>query len=241
MSKRRPSSHRWLQEHHSDPFVKAARLEGYRSRAAYKLLEIQQQMRLIHPGDTVVELGAAPGGWTQVALAWVGASGRYVALDILPMDPVAVPLEDGCAQALVLQGDFLEQTTLDALALALGQPPGVWDRPGAGVADVVLSDMAPNMTGFKAADQGRGELLAESAFEFARAALRPGGVLVVKLFQGPGFHDILRVARREYRQVRVVKPEASRGRSPEQYLVASGFSAAVDSDAPGTGSSYSGE
>lgn len=205
MAKRRPSSGRWLREHHEDPYVLEARRLGYRSRAAFKLLELQERYQVIPRGGRVVDLGAAPGGWTQVAVAAAGPQGRVVALDLLPMPAVA--------GAEFLQGDFLDDAVVARL-LALLQ--------GAR-ADLLLSDMAPNMSGFKTADQLRGELLAESAFAFAAQALAPGGTLVVKVFQGPGFDDMVKQARRLFAEVRVVKPQASRDRSAEHYLLGRGY------------------
>ncbi|MBF0626711.1 MAG: RlmE family RNA methyltransferase [Magnetococcales bacterium] len=216
MSNRRPSSARWLEEHRNDPYVAAARRDGYRSRAAYKLLEIDSALAarsggrgLFRPGDVVLELGAAPGGWTQVAARRVGDAGRVVAMDLLPMDPVP--------GVLILQGDFLDEAILEPLRLGLGPT---------GRADVVLSDMAPNMTGVKIADQGRGSLLVEAALGFASEVLRPGGRIVLKMFQGPDFHDLVRAARIHFTQVKVEKPPASRDRSAELYLIGSGFRAA---------------
>ena len=220
MSQRRPSSARWLQEHRDDPYVAAARRDGYRSRAAYKLLELQtfaksnmgqsgrraSSGQLIQPGHVVVDLGAAPGGWTQVTTKLVGKTGRVIAADLLPMDPV-----DG---AEVIQGDFLEDTVLQQILAAIGSP---------GFAHVILSDMAPNMSGIACVDQSRGELLAESAFQFAESILCPNGSLVLKVFQGSGFHTIVSHARQLFDQVRVIKPRASRDRSAEQYLMGLGF------------------
>lgn len=217
MTKRRPSSGRWLMEHHTDPYVLAARRDGYRSRAAYKLLELNDSVKarnmgkgLIRAHDWVVDLGAAPGGWTQVALQLVGKQGRVVGVDLLPMDPIP--------GARIICGDFLELAVVEQVRDGLGAQ---------GMADVVLSDMAPNMTGVKVADQGQGEVLAESAFEFVETMLRPGGRLVVKLFQGPDFHAMVRRARVMFDGVKVEKPPASRGRSAEHYLVGIGFRAAA--------------
>ncbi|MBF0131628.1 MAG: 23S rRNA methyltransferase [Magnetococcales bacterium] len=215
MVKRRPSSGRWLREHHSDPFVLQARRDGYRSRAAYKLLELNGHAmvgtsgRLLAPGMTVVDLGSAPGGWCQVAANLVGHSGRVVAMDLLVMPPL-----EG---VIFIQGDFLGEAALEDLGRAIHPRRTV---------DVVLSDMAPNMTGIAAADQTRGELLAEAAHDFARQTLRAGGSLVVKVFQGPGFHETVRRARLDFERVKVIKPQASRDRSAEQYLVGVGFRAA---------------
>ncbi|MBF0136474.1 MAG: RlmE family RNA methyltransferase [Magnetococcus sp. DMHC-1] len=208
MPRRRPSSREWLREHRRDPYVQAAARDGYRSRAAYKLLEIHARppANLLRPGMAVVDLGAAPGGWTQVALQHVGPQGIIVAVDLLAMDPLS--------GAEIIQGDFLQAATLLEVQRVLGRP-----------ADLLLSDMAPNMSGIKAVDQPRGELLAEAALEFAAAVLKPLGAAVIKLFDGPGFHDLVRGARIAFGQVKVVKPRASRGRSPEHYLVCQGFRA----------------
>ncbi|MBF0424363.1 MAG: RlmE family RNA methyltransferase [Magnetococcales bacterium] len=206
MPRRRPSSHAWLQEHRRDPYVLAAARDGYRSRAAYKLLEIHTRCGpgLLRPGMAVVDLGAAPGGWTQVALQHVGSHGGVVAVDLLAMAPLA--------GATVIQGDFLQEETVVTVRQTLGRK-----------ADLLLSDMAPNMSGMKAVDQPRGERLVEAALAFAAAILKPQGSAVLKLFDGPGFPDLLRAARGAFAQVKVVKPKASRGRSPEQYLVCQGF------------------
>jgi 23S rRNA (uridine2552-2'-O)-methyltransferase len=199
---RSKSSGRWLAEHFDDPYVKQAQQQGLRSRAAFKLLELQEKYTLIRPGMTVIDLGAAPGGWCQVVRPLVGAAGRVVALDILPMAPV--PGVD------FIHGDFTEDEPLQALELALG---------GAKV-DLVLSDMAPNMSGMATVDQARSMYLAELALEFARAHLKPGGDLVVKLFQGADFDGFLRQVRSLFGRVQVIKPKASRPRSNEVYLLA---------------------
>lgn len=217
MPQRRPSSARWLQEHRDDPYVAAAKRDGYRSRAAYKLLELQIFPKehpspdtpsglLIQPGMTVVDLGAAPGGWTQVATKLVGTRGRVIATDILPFAPV-----DG---AQIIVGDFLEDAVLHQISAALGVP---------GLAHVILSDMAPNMSGIQCVDQARGEMLAESAFQFAEQTLQPGGSLVLKVFQGTSFHTVVSHARQLFARIKLVKPRASRDRSSEQYLLGLGF------------------
>ena len=210
MVKRRPSSKRWLQEHHDDPFVKEARVRGLRSRAALKLEQIQEKFALIGPGQTVVDLGAAPGGWSQMAAqlagsAVGGSSGRVVAADLLDMAPLA--------GVEFIQGDFLDDAVYHRLCGLLPQ----------GRAHVVLSDMAPNMTGIRAADQGRGEGLAEAAFHFAETTLAPGGALVIKLFQGPAFHELVGRARGLFATAKVFKPPASRDRSAETYLIGRDF------------------
>jgi 23S rRNA (uridine2552-2'-O)-methyltransferase len=205
MPKRSKSSARWLAEHASDEFVKRAQREGWRSRAVYKLEEIQSRERLLRPGMRCVDLGAAPGGWSQYAARVLGASGRIVATDILPMD--AIP-----GVEFVL-GDFREESVLNAVLGAVGS-----DK-----VDLVLSDMAPNMAGIDAVDQPRSMYLAELALEFADRVLAPGGDVLVKLFQGSGFDEIIREARRRFGRVVTKKPKASRTRSPEIYLLARQF------------------
>ena len=204
MATRSKSSQRWLKEHFSDPFVKKAQAEGLRSRAAYKLEELVDRDRLLRPGMAVVDLGAAPGGWSQWVRQALGDSGRVVALDILDMPPLA--------GVEFLQGDFREDGVLSALeTLLAGQP-----------VDLVLSDMAPNKSGVDAVDQPRAMHLAELAMEFADQHLRPGGAFLIKLFQGVGFDDYVRGLRRRYEKVAIRKPAASRKRSPEVYALAQG-------------------
>jgi 23S rRNA (uridine2552-2'-O)-methyltransferase len=205
MSKRSKSSARWLAEHASDEFVKRAQRDGWRSRAVFKLDEIQARERLLKPGIRCVDLGAAPGGWSQYAVRILGRSGRIVATDILPMD--AIPGVE------FVQGDFREESVLEAVLAAVGS-----DK-----VDLVLSDMAPNMAGIDAVDQPRSAYLAELALEFAERVLAPGGDALVKLFQGAGFDDIVRQARRRFGRVATKKPKASRSRSPEIYLLAREF------------------
>lgn len=199
---RSKSSRRWIREHVDDPFVKQARTEGYRSRAAFKLKEIQQRDRLIEPGMTVIDLGAAPGGWSQLAAEWVRPGGRVIALDMLPMEPIP--------GVEFIQGDFHEDAVLKRLMDALD---------GAR-ADLVISDMAPNISGIGAVDQPRTLALAELALDLAQRIIRPGGSLLVKLFQGGGFDDFVRAARRNFKSVKLRKPKSSRGRSREVYLAA---------------------
>lgn len=199
---RSKSSGRWLAEHFDDPYVKQAQQQGLRSRAAFKLLELQEKYTLIRPGMTVIDLGAAPGAWSQVARPLVGSAGRVVALDILPMAPVP--------GVEFIQGDFTEDEPVRALELALGSA----------AVDLVLSDMAPNMSGMATVDQARSMYLAELALEFARAHLKPGGDLVVKLFQGADFDSFVREVRSLFAKVQVIKPKASRPRSNEVYLLA---------------------
>jgi len=199
--KKSHSSKQWLRRHVNDPFVQRSRKEGYRSRSAYKLTEIDDRDKVLKPGMTVVDLGSAPGGWSQVAAKRVGARGRVIAIDILPMEPVA--------GVHFLRGDFSADTGLDALREALG-----------GRADVVLSDMAPNMSGIPMSDQARSLELAEIAFQFAALHLQREGAFLVKIFQGAGYDDYLRRLRRSFEKVVVRKPEASRDESAEQYLLA---------------------
>jgi 23S rRNA (uridine2552-2'-O)-methyltransferase len=201
---RSKSSHRWLQEHFSDPFVKKAQAEGLRSRAAYKLEELVERDRLLKPGMVVVDLGAAPGGWSQWVRQAMGDSGRVVALDILEMPSLA--------GVEFLHGDFREDAVLSRLEATLGGAP----------VDLVLSDMAPNKSGMDAVDQPRMMHLAELAMDFADQHLRPGGDFLIKLFQGAGFDDYLRDLRRRYAKVSIRKPAASRKRSPEVYALAQG-------------------
>ena len=201
---RSKSSRRWLERHFNDEYVKRAQQEGYRSRAVFKLLEIQEKDRILAPGLRVADLGAAPGGWSQVAVRLVGDQGRVLALGILPMDPVP--------GVTFIQGDFREAEPLDRLREALSHE----------ALDLVLSDMAPNMSG-TAADQPRLVYLCELALDFALQHLRPGGTLVVKIFQGEGFDAYLKTLRRHFRQVTSRKPKSSRSESRELYLVARGL------------------
>lgn len=196
---------RWTDEHEQDPYVQRARREGYRSRAAYKLLEIQRRDKLLRRGMTVVDLGAAPGGWSQVAAQGVGERGLVIALDLLPMDPLP--------GVMVLQGDFHEQAVLDELLGCLGGKP----------ADLVMSDMAPNMSGMSVVDQPRAVALAELAADLAARVLAPGGDLLVKVFQGSGFDEVRRGLQAEFARVAARKPQASRPRSREVYMLARGY------------------
>jgi 23S rRNA (uridine2552-2'-O)-methyltransferase len=202
---RSKSSARWLREHFTDEYVKRAQAEGYRSRAAYKLLEIHEKDYLLRPGQIVVDLGAAPGGWSQLAARFVGGHGVVIALDILPMEPL--PGVD------FIEGDFREAAVLERLLNALNGRP----------ADLVISDMAPNTSGIKAVDQPRGMYLAELALDFARRCLRPGGDFLTKAFQGEGFDPFLRELRAAFATVAIRKPKASRARSAEQYLLARNY------------------
>ncbi len=198
------SSNRWIARQDKDPYVKQAKAAGYRARAAFKLLELDDRDRLLKPGLKVVDLGAAPGSWAQVAAEKVGDSGRVVALDILPMD--ALPGVE------IIEGDFREAEALEALEAAVGER-----------VDLVLSDMAPNLSGIAASDQARSMHLAELAMDFARQWLAPNGRFVVKLFQGEGFDEFVREARATFKAVRVRKPKSSRRESREVYLVGDGL------------------
>ncbi|MDD3447431.1 MAG: 23S rRNA (uridine(2552)-2'-O)-methyltransferase RlmE [Gammaproteobacteria bacterium] len=202
---RSKSSNRWLQEHFNDAYVKRAQQEGYRSRAVFKLLEIQERDKLLRPGMTVVDLGAAPGGWSEAAVRLVGDRGRVVALDILPMDAIA--------GVEFIQGDFREDEVLDRLIGCVGNRP----------VDLVMSDMAPNISGTKAVDQPRAMYLAELALDLARRVLAPGGDFLVKVFQGEDFDAYLREVRGSFGKVMIRKPKASRPRSREVYLLARNY------------------
>jgi 23S rRNA (uridine2552-2'-O)-methyltransferase len=198
------SSAAWLRAHVSDPYVRAARQAGYRSRAAYKLIEIARRDELLAPGATVVDLGAAPGGWSQVAAERVGRGGRVIAVDLLDMAPIA--------GVEFLQGDFLEEAMLARIDAALDHRP----------VDLVLSDLAPNLSGVKVSDQARSMLLAEMAVRFAQARLAPGGRLLLKVFQGAGIDALRQQLRSAFGRVETRKPDASRDRSAEIYLLAGG-------------------
>jgi 23S rRNA (uridine2552-2'-O)-methyltransferase len=204
---RSKTSKAWMREHINDPYVQRAKAEGYRSRAAYKLLELDKKVRLLVPGQLVVDLGAAPGSWSQVAVAKLGNKGSVLALDLLPMEPLA--------GVHFVQGDFRQQEVLDALLAALGGRK----------ADLVISDLAPNISGIGVSDQARSMHLCELALEFARQCLAPGGSLLVKVFQGAGFTEFLAGMRKSFVNVGSRKPEASRGRSSEMYLLGKGYKA----------------
>jgi len=202
---RSKSSKRWLKEHFDDPYVKRAQAEGARSRAAYKLEELLQRDQLLKPGMVVVDLGAAPGGWSQVVARALEGRGRVVALDILPMS--------GIAGVDIIEADFRDQAALERLDSALA---------GARV-DLVLSDLAPNMTGVGSVDQARAMDLAELARDFADQHLKGGGAFLVKLFQGVGFDSFLKDLRSRYAKIVTRKPKASRARSSEVYALGTGF------------------
>lgn len=202
---RSKSSSRWLREHFDDVYVKKAQAEGVRSRAVYKLEELIERDRLLKPGITVIDLGAAPGGWSQLVRQRLGDTGKVVALDILPMQ--------GIAGVDFLQGDFREADVLSQLEARLDNQK----------VDLVLSDMAPNMSGVALADQIRSMDLAELALDFSRQWLKPGGSFLIKLFQGTGFDDYLRSLRADFSRVSMRKPKASRARSREVYALAVGL------------------
>lgn len=202
---RSKSSDRWLKEHFDDVWVKKSQEDGYRSRASYKLIELDAKDKLFRPGQLVVDLGAAPGGWSQVAVEKVGDSGVVIASDILPMDPIA--------GVDFVQGDFTEDSVFEALLDLLDNRR----------ADVVISDMAPNMSGMAAVDIPKAMGLVELALDMAQRVLRPGGVFVAKVFQGEGFDALLADMRDSFKTVVSRKPDSSRARSREVYLVGKGF------------------
>jgi 23S rRNA (uridine2552-2'-O)-methyltransferase len=203
--KRRPSSAQWMAEHRADHYVKEARRLGYRSRAVFKLQELNERDKLLKPGMTVVDLGAAPGGWSQLARPLLGPKGRLLALDILPMDPL--PDVD------FLLGDFREESVLREFEA----------RVGTQAVDLVLSDMAPNVSGIDSADQVGQLYLCELALDFAKAHLKPGGDFLTKAFQGEGFEAYVKILRQSFESVLIRKPKASRPRSREVYLLARGL------------------
>jgi len=204
MTRSKRSKH-WLQSHARDAYVKQAQQAGYRSRAAFKLLEINERDHILRPGMTVIDLGAAPGGWTQVAAGIIGERGRVIALDILPMEPIA-----GVG---FIQGDFREEPVFAELLALIGNQP----------ADLVISDMAPNISGMKSVDQPRAMYLAELALDLARKVLSPGGALLVKAFEGEGIDEFRRELRHSFKTVLTRKPKASRQASREVYMLAKNY------------------
>jgi len=204
---RSKTSKGWLKEHFDDHYVKQAQKDGYRSRASYKLLEIQEKDRLLRPGMTVLDLGSAPGGWSQVASRLIGEKGRIIASDILPMDSIA--------DVTFIQGDFTEDAVFEAILAAIGEHP----------VDLVISDMAPNMSGTPAVDQPRAMYLCELALDMAGRVLRPGGDFLIKVFHGVGFDEYFKQMRGQFEKIVTRKPGASRDRSRETYLLGRGFKA----------------
>ena len=202
---RSASSSRWLKEHFDDHYVQSAKKKGLRSRAIFKIEEIQNKDKLLRPGMTVVDLGAAPGGWSQYAAEQVGMNGQVIACDILPMDPIA--------GVDFLQGDFREEAVLNALL----------ERVGEAKVDVVMSDMAPNMSGNMSVDQPGAMYLVELALDMCREVLAKNGAFVVKVFQGEGFEQYMKDVRALFKTVKTRKPDSSRARSREVYIVATGY------------------
>ena len=205
MVQRSKSSANWLREHFNDPFVKQAQKDGYRSRASYKLLEIQEKDRLIRPGMSVIDLGAAPGGWSQVTSRLIGGQGRLIASDILEMDSIP--------DVTFIQGDFTHDEVLQQILDAVGDSH----------VDLVISDMAPNMSGTPEVDMPRAMFLCELALDLATRVLKPGGDFLIKIFQGEGFDMYLKDVRTKFDKVQMRKPSSSRDRSREQYLLGKGF------------------
>jgi len=195
----------WLKRHVNDPYVKQAQKDGYRSRASYKLLEVQEKYKLIRPGMSVVDLGAAPGGWSQVTSRLIGGQGRLIASDILEMDSIP--------DVTFIQGDFTQDEVLAQILEAVGNSQ----------VDLVISDMAPNMSGTPAVDMPKAMFLCELALDLAERILKPGGNFVIKVFQGEGFDAYVKGARQKFDKVQMIKPDSSRGSSREQYMLAWGY------------------
>jgi len=195
----------WLKRHVNDPYVKQAQKDGYRSRASYKLLEIQEKYKLIRPGMSVVDLGAAPGGWSQVTSRLIGGQGRLIASDILEMDSIP--------DVTFIHGDFTEDEVLGRILEAVGNSQ----------VDLVISDMAPNMSGTPEVDMPKAMFLCELALDLAERILKPGGNFVIKIFQGEGFDVYLKDARKKFDKIQMIKPDSSRGSSREQYMLAWGY------------------
>jgi 23S rRNA (uridine2552-2'-O)-methyltransferase len=196
------SSRSWLHEHMNDEFVKKAQKLGYRSRAVFKLIELQERDKLIKPGMVVIDLGSAPGGWSQVAVKWVGSKGRVIALDILKMEPIP--------GVEFLLGDFTTDETLAALMALLGDTKADW----------IISDMSPNLSGIESVDQPKAVELAELSLDLASKVLKPNGGFLTKLFQGEGFDPFLVAVRQQFKKVVIRKPKASRDKSREVYILA---------------------
>ncbi|MFJ7316301.1 23S rRNA (uridine(2552)-2'-O)-methyltransferase RlmE [Pseudomonas sp. NPDC098747] len=195
----------WLKRHVNDPYVKQAQKDGYRSRASYKLLEVQEKYKLIRPGMSVVDLGAAPGGWSQVTSRLIGGQGRLIASDILEMDSIP--------DVTFIQGDFTQDEVLAQILEAVGNSQ----------VDLVISDMAPNMSGTPEVDMPKAMFLCELALDLAERILKPGGNFVIKIFQGEGFDIYLKDARKKFDKIQMIKPDSSRGTSREQYMLAWGY------------------
>ena len=195
----------WLKRHVNDPYVKQAQKDGYRSRASYKLLEIQEKYKLIRPGMSVVDLGAAPGGWSQVTSRLIGGQGRLIASDILEMDSIP--------DVTFIQGDFTQDEVLARILEAVGNSQ----------VDLVISDMAPNMSGTPEVDMPKAMFLCELALDLAERILKPGGNFVIKIFQGEGFDAYVKNTRQKFDKVQMIKPDSSRGSSREQYMLAWGY------------------
>lgn len=202
---RSKTSKKWMDEHVNDPYVKKAQIDGYRSRASYKLIEINEKDKLIRPGNVVMDLGSAPGGWSQIVAPWVGDKGRTIASDILPMDALA--------GVDFIQGDFTEEAVFEDILKVLGDD----------TVDVVISDMAPNISGVNATDQYSSMYLVELALDMARNVLNTGGGFCAKVFQGVGYEEYLKDVRSSFDKVVIRKPAASRPRSREVYIVGKGF------------------
>jgi len=195
----------WLKRHVNDPYVKQAQKDGYRSRASYKLLEVQEKYKLIRPGMSVVDLGAAPGGWSQVTSRLIGGQGRLIASDILEMDSIP--------DVTFIQGDFTQDEVLARILEAVGNSQ----------VDLVISDMAPNMSGTPEVDMPKAMFLCELALDLAERILKPGGNFLIKIFQGEGFDTYLKDARQKFDKIQMMKPDSSRGSSREQYMLAWGY------------------
>jgi 23S rRNA (uridine2552-2'-O)-methyltransferase len=202
---RSKTSKQWLDEHVNDPYVKKAQIDGYRSRASYKLIEINEKDKLFRAGSVVMDLGSAPGGWSQIVAPIVGRSGRVIASDILPMDSII--------DVTFIQGDFTEEAVYEQILVALNGEK----------VDTVISDMAPNLSGVNATDQYSSMYLVELALDMARNVLKPGGHFCAKVFQGVGYEEYAKEVRKSFDKVLVRKPAASRPRSREVYLVGKGF------------------
>lgn len=199
---KKSSSNRWLREHFSDVYVKRAKQEGFRARSVYKLMEINERYKIIKPGMIIVDLGASPGGWSEYVVQALGGKGQIFALDILPIAPIK--------DVEVIQGDFTQDEIASSLIKLIGNKK----------VDVVLSDMAPNISGIKVADQMRAAQLAEKALNFALAVLNQGGTFLIKMFHGVDFEPFLKRLRQGFLEVKIIKPEASRSRSSEIFLLA---------------------